>query len=113
MLLELVQSLRRAPLGELGPLSHRAASEIERLEAERVRLTAEVSRLNALIDNSSVLTDTEVAAHRVVAAVVDEGRNPAHHRRTMASHRVQWPTLWAALDELCRVTASGRTGVKA
>ena len=34
------------------------------------------------------------------AAIEDEGPNPEHHRDVMKLHRQQWPTLWAAIDEL-------------
>lgn len=40
------------------------------------------------------------AVQAVVDAIKNEGRNPPFHRRVMAEHRTQWPTLWKALDEL-------------
>jgi hypothetical protein len=33
-------------------------------------------------------------------AIEEEGPQPAHHRETMARHRREWPTLWAAIDDL-------------
>jgi hypothetical protein len=35
---------------------------------------------------------------KIVAAIDDEGPQPNHHRFTMSRHRVEWPTLWKALD---------------
>lgn len=35
---------------------------------------------------------------KIVNAIEDEGPQPNHHRFTMSRHRVEWPTLWKALD---------------
>lgn len=40
------------------------------------------------------------AVDRIRRAIDDEGPDPVRHRRIMAKHRREWPTLWAALDEL-------------
>ena len=42
------------------------------------------------------------AVQKVKRAILNEGRMPAHHRKVMQQHRKEWPTLWAALDELMR-----------
>lgn len=40
------------------------------------------------------------AARAIVAAIEDEGDFPNFHRETMARHRAEWPTLWAAIAAL-------------
>lgn len=49
-------------------------------------------------------TIEELTAGRALLreAVENEGPVPAHHRRVMARHRNEWPTLWDAIDRLIR-----------
>lgn len=54
------------------------------------------------------VSNVEEAAHRVHRAIVDEGPVPPYHNRVMEKHRKEWPTLWAALDEL--IAELDRTG---
>jgi hypothetical protein len=44
--------------------------------------------------------DLLAAVEAVRAAIEDTGANPSWHAYTMAIHRAEWPTLWAALDHL-------------
>ena len=48
------------------------------------------------------MTDNELRAivYEVVRAITVEGKHPPTHRRIMAKHRAEWPTLWRALDRL-------------
>lgn len=50
------------------------------------------------------MSDNELrkAVHEVLRAIRVEGRHPPTHRRIMAQHRSEWPTLWQALDRLER-----------
>lgn len=43
---------------------------------------------------------SEGVVQRILEAIINPGRNPALHYRMMERHRKEWPTLWAALDEL-------------
>lgn len=46
------------------------------------------------------VTDESVAVDAIIRAIDESGPNPAYHRKVMARHRAEWPTLWAALDQL-------------
>ena len=60
--------------------------------------------MSLLVDEVSTIR----RARRIVNALVpvleaivdDEGPHPELHRKVMAKHREEWPTLWAALDGL-------------
>lgn len=45
----------------------------------------------------------EKAVEDVREAIENEGPVPEFHRKVMAKHREEWPTLWRALDSLLRV----------
>ena len=38
----------------------------------------------------------------LVDAVENEGTHPTYHRKIMARHRREWPTLWKAIDALIK-----------
>ncbi len=40
----------------------------------------------------------------VQEAILNEGPKPYHHRRVMARHQAEWPTLWDALTPLAGTT---------
>ena len=44
-------------------------------------------------------------AAEVEYAIRCEGRKPAHHRKVMAKHRKEWPTLWEEIDKLLKELA--------
>ena len=44
------------------------------------------------------MTREQAAIEAIRRAIQDEGPQPAFHRATMARHRKEWPTLWAAID---------------
>lgn len=46
------------------------------------------------------LKDALVRVHK---AITVEGRSPRRHKQTMRRHRMEWPTLWEALDNLMKV----------
>lgn len=56
-------------------------------------------------------TDAELrdAVAQVMRAIRVEGRSPTWHRRVMARHRAEWPTLWRALDRLAYASDRERT----
>lgn len=37
-------------------------------------------------------------------AILDKGPAPLRHDQIMAKHRAEWPTLWAAIDDLLAPT---------
>ena len=43
---------------------------------------------------------TDSIIERVRNAIQNEGQHPPLHRELMRRHRLEWPTLWRALDEL-------------
>ena len=45
------------------------------------------------------------AIRRLKKAIENEGSNAAYHRLVAETHRKQWPTLWAAIDELLELEA--------
>ncbi len=69
-----------------------------------------IEELEAALENSWVIAnpaehaafETIVVAARhwlsVQKAIQNEGPSLYHHRRVMARHRAEWPTLWEALD---------------
>lgn len=46
------------------------------------------------------MAEREEAVQAIIDAIRNEGPVPAWHRRVMNRHRADWPTLWAALDNL-------------
>ncbi len=40
------------------------------------------------------------ALHRLSQAVLDHGPSPTHHYQVMERHRAEWPSLWAAIDDV-------------
>lgn len=49
-----------------------------------------------------------VAVYKVRRAIQDHGPQPWLHRRIMRRHRLEWPTLWVALDQLLAATKDSR-----
>jgi hypothetical protein len=43
---------------------------------------------------------TDTAIRQIVAAINNPGPIPSMHRRVMARHRKEFPTLWSAIDAL-------------
>lgn len=54
------------------------------------------------------LTLTMRAVAAIVAAIQNEGPEPAFHREAIRRHRREWPSLWRALDKLLRAEAETR-----
>ena len=48
------------------------------------------------------MTSQLEAIDQLRRAVKNEGPMPEYHRRMMAKHRSEWPTLWAAIDAVLR-----------
>lgn len=44
---------------------------------------------------------------RIVAAVKNPGPNPMYHHNTMRRHRLEWPELWKAIDDLIEESEHG------
>jgi hypothetical protein len=44
--------------------------------------------------------DLEESVKKLLDAVNNQGISPAFHRYIMSKHRKEWPTLWAAIDQL-------------
>jgi hypothetical protein len=44
----------------------------------------------------------DAAIEQLRRAILDPGRDPVWHRRTMERHRREWPVLWRAIDRLLR-----------
>lgn len=53
----------------------------------------DTERMKAIVD----------AVGQLVAAVKIEGSHPAYHQAVMGRHRKEWPTLWAAIDDLVAI----------
>ena len=51
----------------------------------------------------AVAAPPDGAVEAVLKAIRNPGSHPAHHAKVMRAHREEWPTLWAALDELLAV----------
>jgi hypothetical protein len=49
-----------------------------------------------------VSKSTDNALEQLRRAIRDEGPSPRLHRKVMARHRREWPTLWAAIDRLLK-----------
>lgn len=75
-------------------------TELERVTSERDQYR------EALVEANLQLDRTRARVNVVRRAIDDPGRFPLYHRRVMATHRSQWPTLWAAIDNLLNVGAS-------
>lgn len=53
--------------------------------------------------------DVMNAVGEIVEAVENEGTHPGFHYKVMESQRMEWPTLWKALDKLIAKARGGKT----
>jgi hypothetical protein len=68
--------------------------------------------VNPFLDSHQKLLEENNKYHMLLNliynAVTNEGINPSYHRRVMAKHRRQWPTLWNAIDKAVQVIEAER-----
>jgi PAS domain-containing protein len=83
-----------------------AADELDRLRAKVERLESSMLAVPCLVgitDMQHRIAELEAALREIRTAVEDEGVQPRHHRRVMARHEQEWPTLWKAIRRALEV----------
>jgi hypothetical protein len=48
------------------------------------------------------IEEQEKIIEEIRNAILNEGPRPDYHKVIMEKHRLQWPTLWNALDKLIK-----------
>jgi len=65
---------------------------------------------NLRSDITRLIETVEVQQHamdKLMDAINNEGISPETHRRTLRHHRLEWPTLWKAIQEISDLKERG------